>query len=68
MKKRIITAVVLAAVLLPLVILDHHKYPLVGHLFLAVGIIFSIIASFEIMSLFSSNTLRSVFCACLFLS
>lgn len=55
MKKRIITAVVLAAVLLPLVILDHHKYPLVGHLFLAVGIIFSIIASFEIMSLFSKQ-------------
>jgi phosphatidate cytidylyltransferase len=52
MKKRIITAVVLAAVLLPLVIIDHHKHPLAGYLFLGVGILFSIIASFEMISLF----------------
>lgn len=52
MKKRIITAIVLAALLLPLVIIDHHKYPTIGHLFLAVGIILSIIASFEMIIVF----------------
>lgn len=52
MQKRIITAIVLASVLLPLVIIDHHRYPLVGYLFLAVGIILSMIASYEMINVF----------------
>jgi len=52
MKKRLITAAVLLTLLLPLVILDHQKYKIVGILFLIVGVLFSMIASYEMISMF----------------
>lgn len=52
MKKRIITGAILLAVLIPLIVIDYQVYPIVGHLFLAVGIFLSVVASYEMMRMF----------------
>lgn len=52
MKTRIITGAVLIAVLAPLIMLDHLKYPIVSILFLILGIFLSMVASFEMMNMF----------------
>lgn len=52
MKKRIITGSILMAILIPLIVIDHQIYPIVGILFLIVGIILSMIASYEMMNMF----------------
>ncbi len=39
-------------VLLPLIVIDHNNYPIVGDLFLLVGIILSVVASYEMMAMF----------------
>lgn len=52
MKKRLITGAVLLSVLVPLIILDHKKYEIVGVLFLIVGVFLSMVASFEMMNMF----------------
>jgi phosphatidate cytidylyltransferase len=40
------------AILIPLIVIDHQIYPIVGTLFLIVGIILSMIASYEMMTMF----------------
>lgn len=52
MKKRLITGAVLLSVLVPLIILDHKKYEIVGVLFLIIGVFLSMVASFEMMNMF----------------
>ncbi len=63
MKKRIITAAVLMAVLVPLVMIDLKYevviggvgFSIVGTLFLALGIFLSMVASYEMMNMFASK-------------
>ncbi len=55
MKKRIITGAIMLAVLIPLIIIDYQVYPIVGQLFLAVGIFLSVVASYEMMRMFYSQ-------------
>lgn len=43
------------AVLIPLIIIDYQVYPIVGQLFLAVGIFLSVVASYEMMRMFYSQ-------------
>jgi phosphatidate cytidylyltransferase len=43
------------AILLPLIIIDHKVYPIVGYLFILVGIILSGIAAYEMMNAFHKN-------------
>jgi len=52
MKRRVITGAVLLAILIPLIMLDHQKYPIVGTLFLITGIFLSMVASYEMMNMF----------------
>ncbi|HPX83781.1 MAG TPA: phosphatidate cytidylyltransferase [Bacilli bacterium] len=52
MKKRIITGAILMAILIPLIVIDHQIYPLVGILFLIVGIFLSMVAAYEMMNMF----------------
>lgn len=52
MKKRVITGVFLLAIMAPLIAIDHKIYPIVGTLFLIVGIILSMISSYEMMNMF----------------
>lgn len=52
MKKRIITGAVLLSVLVPLIMIDHIKYPIVGTLFLILGVFLSMVASYEMMNMF----------------
>lgn len=65
MKKRVITGAVLLAIFLPLIIIDHIKYPIVGTLFLILGVFLSMVASYEMMNMFylrypSLKTLRYI--------
>ncbi|MGD9604827.1 MAG: phosphatidate cytidylyltransferase [Bacilli bacterium] len=52
MKQRIITGSILMAILIPLIVIDHQIYPIVGILFLIVGIFLSMVASYEMMNMF----------------
>lgn len=52
MKQRIITGALLLTILVPLIMFDHAKYPIVGTLFLIVGIFLSMVASYEMMNMF----------------
>ena len=52
MKQRIITGSILMAILIPLIVIDHQIYPLVGTLFLIVGIFLGMVASYEMMTMF----------------
>lgn len=55
MKKRIITGAILLAVIVPLIMIDHIKYPIVGTLFLILGVFLSMVASYEMMNMFYSK-------------
>ncbi|MCK9470961.1 MAG: phosphatidate cytidylyltransferase [Bacilli bacterium] len=52
MKKRVITGAVLLSIVVPLIMIDHIKYPIVGILFLILGVFLSMVASFEMMNMF----------------
>lgn len=55
MKKRIITGAILLAIFVPLIMLDHLKYPPVGTLFLILGVFLSMVAAYEMMNVFSTK-------------
>lgn len=55
MKKRVITGAILLAIFIPLIMTDHIKHPIVGTLFLILGIFLSMVASYEVMNMFYSK-------------
>lgn len=55
MKKRVITGAILLALFIPLIMIDHKEYPIVGTLFLILGIFLSMVASYEMMNMFYSK-------------
>jgi phosphatidate cytidylyltransferase len=52
MKKRVITGIVILVVLVPLIVIDHNVYPFIGYAFLGLGIFMSMVASYEMMTMF----------------
>lgn len=62
MKKRLITGAILVGVFTPLIMIDHDKYPIVGVLFLILGVFLSIVASIEMMNMFETKypTIRTL--------
>lgn len=56
MKKRFITGVILLGILVPLIIIDHIKHPIVGTLFLIAGVFLSMVASYEMMNMFYKDS------------
>ena len=52
MKQRFITALILLIIMVPLIVIDHKVYPIVGTIFLLVGIALSMISAFEMMNMF----------------